>query len=157
MSSFTLFARALLAYSVHEHEAGHASRIDISMAPGSFTIRDDGRGMGLDRGSYVEDLMSLVTRNPASVQLHGVGLSIVAASTPRLVIESHRGGRLWRQSFAWGISDGPPSDEPADPDKRGTKITMVTAPGERDADAVAIQVHAEVLSSRHPGLNISLQ
>lgn len=96
-----LLVRALLAYSVHEHQEGHARHVDLWLRPESFTVQDDGRGMGLDREGYVEGLMGLLVGRPGVVQLHGVGLSLIAASTPRLEVESRRAGSLWKQSFAW--------------------------------------------------------
>lgn len=119
-----LFACALLAYSIHEHQEGHARRIDVWLRPESFTVQDDGRGMGLDREGYVEGLMGLLVGRPDVVQLHGVGLSLIAASTPRLEVESLRGGSLWRQSFTWGVADGPPVREPAG-SQTGTRMTFV--------------------------------
>ena len=119
-----LLARALLAYSVHEHQQGHAQRIDVWLRPESFTVQDDGRGMGLDREGYVQGLMGLLVGHPGVVQLHGVGLSLIAASTPRLEVESWRSGILWKQSFAWGVADGPALREPAGP-QTGTRITFV--------------------------------
>ena len=155
MAPFTLFARALLAYSVHEHQEGHARRIDVWAYPGTFTVQDDGRGMGLDRDGYVESLLSLVVGRASVVQLHGVGLSLIAASTPRFAIESRRGGSLWRQAFAWGVADGPPLREPAGP-QRGTRITLATAPGSLDADPAGLSIQIDVWRANNPGLTISL-
>ena len=124
MDPRTLSACALLAYALHEHQAGHAHRIDLWLFPESFTVQDDGRGVGLDREGYVEGLMGLLVGHPGVIQLHGVGLSLVAASTPRLEVESWRSGSLWKQSFTWGVADHPPRREPAGR-QTGTRITFV--------------------------------
>lgn len=155
MLSITLFARALLAYSVHEHKEGHARRIDVWVGPDAFVVQDDGRGMGLDRGGYVESLMGLLVGRAEEVQLHGVGLSLIAAATPRLEIESRRGGTLWRQSFTWGIADGPPVGEPCGPET-GTR-TSFTAPAAWSAlDRAELSAQIEVWQQRNPTLTIVL-
>jgi DNA gyrase/topoisomerase IV subunit B len=47
---------ALIAYAVHEHQAGSAKRIRVALKPRECTLEDDGRGMGLDRPGYVTGL-----------------------------------------------------------------------------------------------------
>ncbi|MBC7603563.1 MAG: DNA topoisomerase IV subunit B, partial [Ramlibacter sp.] len=101
MTPFSLYARAFIAYCVHEYQLGHVTRIDVWLTPRSFTVGDDGRGMGLHREGYVTNLMGTICGAHGEVQLHGVGLSIVAASSPSLEVESRRDRKLWKQSFAW--------------------------------------------------------
>jgi DNA gyrase/topoisomerase IV subunit B len=155
MAPFTLFARALLAYSVHEHQEGHVLHIDVWLSPGTFVLQDDGRGMGLDRPGYVEGLIGTVLGRTGVVQLHGVGLSLIAASTPRLAIESCRGNASWRQVFTWGVADGPPLMHPAGP-RRGTRVTLAIPPGTEDVDREALLAQIDVWRASHPGLKISL-
>jgi DNA gyrase/topoisomerase IV subunit B len=133
MAPYTLFARALLAYSVHEHQEGHAGRIEVWIRPRMFAVQDDGRGMGLDRAGYVEHLMGLLVGGAQVVQLHGVGLSLIATATPRLAVESRRGGRLWTQTFSWGVADAPPQSKPAGPET-GTRVTFDVPPGAPDIE-----------------------
>ena len=155
MDSRALFARALLAYAVHEHQEGHARRIDVWLRSQSFTVQDDGRGMGLDREGYVEGLMGIVVGRSDVVQLHGVGLSLIAASTPRLEVESRRGGSLWKQSFAWGVADGPPLREPGGPET-GTRITFVGPVSSPEAELAELAVHIARWQERNPGLTIAV-
>jgi DNA gyrase/topoisomerase IV subunit B len=155
MGSFALLARALLAYSVHEHQEGHARRIDVWLRPRSFTVQDDGRGMGLHREGYVADLMGLLCGARGALQLHGVGLSVIAASTPSLVVESRRGGKRWTQTFAWGIAGAPPSSEPSGPET-GTCITMTVAPGSPDIDPAQVLAQVDVWRDLHKGLTIAV-
>jgi|SRR5665213_252542 len=155
MVSRALFACALLAYSVHEHQQGHARRIDVWLYPEIFIVQDDGRGMGLDREGYVEDLMGLLAGRPGVVQLHGVGLSLIAASTPRLVVESRRGGNLWKQSFAWGVADGPPLREPAGP-QTGTRITFVGQTGSPEAELAELEPQINRWREWNPELTIAM-
>jgi DNA gyrase/topoisomerase IV subunit B len=152
MSPFTLFAQALLAYSVHEHQEGHAHRIDIRIQPRSIVVQDDGRGMGLHREGYVENLMGLFGARAGAVQLHGVGLSLVASSTPRLMVESRRGGRIWTQTFSWGLADAPPSSTALDDGGTGTRVTVEVAPGSPDIDAVEVMAQVDRWRKLHPGL-----
>jgi len=156
MTPSTLLARALLAYSVHEHQQGHARRIDVWLRPESFTVQDDGRGMGLDREGYVEGLIGLLVGRPGAVQLHGVGLSLIAASTPRLSIESRRGGSLWKQSFTWGIADGPPLREPAGPET-GTRITFDAQARPSEIDLAELLVQVDLWRQWNPGLTIAMR
>lgn len=108
MLSTTLLAKALLAYSVHEHQEGYVSEIDVKLGPESFTVQDNGRGMGLDRGGYVENLMGSVVASVGALQLHGIGLSLIAASSPLFVVESTRKGGCWEQAFTYGVAVHPP-------------------------------------------------
>lgn len=155
MTPLTLFARALLACSVHEHQEGHVRRIEVWATPGSFTLQDNGRGMGLDRDAYVAELMGVVVVRSAVVQLHGVGLSLVAASTPRLAIESRRGDDVWTHTFCWGVADAPPLRKPAGA-QRATRITLATAPGAADADRAELLMQIELWRQSHPQLTITL-
>jgi DNA gyrase/topoisomerase IV subunit B len=155
MVSRALFTRALLAYSVYEHQEGRARRIDVWLRPESFTVQDDGRGMGLDREGYVEGLMGLLVGRPGILQLHGVGLSLIAASTPRLEVESRRGGSLWKQSFAWGVADGPPLREPAGP-QTGTRITFVGQATSPEVEVAELAAQINLWREWNPELTIAL-
>jgi len=100
----SLLVRAVLAYSIHEHEAGAAKRVRLKLQRRAFTVEDDGRGIGLDRDGYVAGLLEQLTGRSGEVVLHGIGLAIVAMSSPMLSIESCRGGLLSRQTYSWGIA-----------------------------------------------------
>jgi len=117
------------------------------------TIDEVSRGMGLDREGYVEGLVGLLVGRPGTVQLHGVGLSLIGASTPRLSIESRRGGRLWKQSFAWGIADGLPLQEPCGPET-GTRITFDRSAGSSAFDLVELSRQIDLWREAHPRLKI---
>jgi hypothetical protein len=97
MNTSTVLVRALLAYSVHEHHDGAAKNIRLELHPRAFTIQDDGRGMGLDRDGYVPGLLEQLAARHANVALHGIGLAIIAMSSPLVAIESRRGGRVSTQ------------------------------------------------------------
>ena len=156
MNQRALFARAVLAYSVHEHQEGHARRIDLWLRPQSFTVQDDGRGMGLDRPGYVEGMMGILVGRSDVVQLHGVGLSLIAASTPRLELESRRGASLWKQSFAWGVAEGPPLRQATGPEK-GTRITFVGPVSSAEVEAAELAPCIDRWRQQNPGLTITVQ
>ena len=154
MLSRTLLVKAVLAYSVHEHQAGHARCIEVWLRPDSFTVQDDGRGVGLDRDGYVESLMGLLVGRSGDVQLHGVGLSLIAASTPRLEVESSRSGGLWRQSFAWGVANEPALREPVEP-RTGTRITFI-GPASSDSEFVEVAGQINRWREWNPKLTIAM-
>lgn len=151
MTLFTRLACALIAYAVHEYQEGHARRIDVWAQPRSLTVQDDGRGMRLDRADYVESLMGLLGSRSDVVQLHGIGLSLIASSTPSLRIESRRSGSLWTQSFSWGVADGAPLRVGSD-SNRGTRITIEVAPGEADIEVDKVIARAQRWRRANPDL-----
>jgi DNA gyrase/topoisomerase IV subunit B len=137
MTLFTRLARALIAYSVHEHQDGHVRQIDLWLHPRSIVVQDDGRGMGLDRPNYVDDLMGLLACKSNVVQLHGVGLSLIATSTPSMRIESRRKGSLWMQSFKWGVAEAAPH-QAGSAAGTGTRVELDVAPDEADIDVAEV-------------------
>ena len=71
---------SLIAYSVHEHQEGSATRVTVTLTPHSCAVEDDGRGMGLDRDGYVSGLLEQLTARQGEVALHGIGLAVLAMS-----------------------------------------------------------------------------
>jgi len=153
MTPRALLAKALLAYSVHEHQLGHVRRVEVWLAPERLTVHDDGRGMGLDRNGYVEGLLGTLVGRSAEVQLHGIGLSMVAALTPRLEVESQRNGSAWKQSFELGIARGAPLQAPCG-SETGTRITLTGLPPLAEADVASLVAQCEVWRAANPALTI---
>ena len=151
MNLSTQLARALIAYSVHEHQEGHVRRIDVWIRPGSLIVQDDGRGMGLDRAGYVDGLMGSLACRTDIVQLHGIALSLVATSTPSLHIESRRNGSLWTQRFAWGVPEAAPHCV-GPTSETGTRIEMNVAHGEAEIEASAVIAQVDHWRRAHPAL-----
>ena len=118
-------------------------------------MQDDGRGMGLDRSGYVEGLLGTLVGRSAEVQLDGIGLSMVAALTPKLEVESHRGGSVWRQSFEFGIASGAPSQAPCGPET-GTRIARTGLPPLAEADVVSLAAQCEFWRAANPALTTIL-
>ena len=87
----SLLVRAVLAYSIHEHEVGAAKRVRLKLQRRAFSVEDDGRGIGLDRDGYVAGLLEQLTGRSGEVVLHGIGLAIVAMSSPMLSMKPWEG------------------------------------------------------------------
>jgi DNA gyrase subunit B len=115
--------------SVDEALAGVCGSIDIVLREdGSAEVRDDGRGIPVDREpktglSGVEVVMTKLHAGgkfgggsyAASGGLHGVGASVVNALSSRLDVEVDRDGATWSVSFRRGtpgVFSGPGPDTP---------------------------------------------
>lgn len=157
MNASSSAALALIAYAVHEHQAGSATRITVTLKQREVVIEDDGRGMGLDRPGYVVGLIEQLGGQQPDVALHGIGLAILALSSPVLTIESHRGGALHRQSFAWGRAQGPVGSVPATAATTGTRVTMTLPDGAPDVDLDHLLAPIASWRAAHPRLTIDLQ
>ncbi|MTI15652.1 DNA topoisomerase IV subunit B [Rhodobacteraceae bacterium RKSG542] len=116
-----LFAE-VIDNSMDEAVAGHASWIDVYLdAQGYLTITDNGRGIPVDPHPKFKDRSALeviMTTLHAggkfdskvyetSGGLHGVGVSVVNALSEDLVVEVARNRKLYRQTFARGLPQGP--------------------------------------------------
>ncbi|MFL6694179.1 MAG: hypothetical protein ACJ8GO_14615 [Ramlibacter sp.] len=154
MNTSALLVCALTAYSVHEHQEGFVREIKISLNRDGFAVEDDGRGIGLHRERYVDNLMGTLVGGPGPVQLHGVGLSVVAASLSHLTVQSRRSGQLWTQTFGWGIAEGVPTHEPVPDTKTGSLMVARLAPGMPVVAASELEPQLDVWRSRNPGLLI---
>ncbi|MEZ5246806.1 MAG: DNA topoisomerase subunit B [Acidimicrobiales bacterium] len=103
--------------SVDEAMAGHCTRIDVSiLEDGACEVRDDGRGIPVDKHPKYEDLSAaevVLTVLHAggkfggegykvSGGLHGVGISVVNALSRRVEVEIDRDGTRHAMSFADG-------------------------------------------------------
>lgn len=108
--------------SIDEAMAGHASRIIISLLPDNMVeVVDDGRGIPVDihpttKKSTLETVLTVLHAGgkfggdasgyKVSGGLHGVGASVVNALSTHLKAEVMRDGKLWRQEFKRGKSQG---------------------------------------------------
>ncbi len=130
-------AAEVLDNSMDEAVAGHATRIDVELkADGSLSIRDNGRGIPIDRHPKFKDksaleviLTTLHSGGKFSNKvyhtaggLHGVGVSVVNALSDRMVVEVARDKELWRQEFSKGAPLTKLEKVGAAPNRRGTHI-----------------------------------
>ena len=123
--------------SVDEALAGHCDTIEVTLlADGGIKVVDNGRGIPV-KNHPVEKIPTLTlvltslhaggkfggSGYKVSGGLHGVGVSVVNALSVKLYAEVAREGYVWRQSFTYGVPDGPLEQGEAT-DATGTTITF---------------------------------
>ena len=123
--------------SVDEALAGHCDYIDVLiLADGGLKVVDNGRGIPVDehpveKRSTVEVVLTTLHAGgkfggggyAVSGGLHGVGSSVVNALSQKLIVEVHRQGSAWTQSYQNGVPDAPLS-EAGPAEDTGTTITF---------------------------------
>jgi|TARA_B110000503_G_scaffold1731_1_gene2337 DNA gyrase subunit B len=123
--------------SVDEALAGHCDHIDVLiLADGGVKVIDNGRGIPVDehpveKRSSVEVVLTTLHAGgkfggsgyAVSGGLHGVGSSVVNALSQKLMVEVHRQGSAWTQSYQDGVPDAP-LIEAGPADDTGTTITF---------------------------------
>jgi topoisomerase-4 subunit B len=132
-----LFAE-VLDNAMDEAVAGHATFIEVTLAPDRLTVTDNGRGIPVEphprfpQKSALEVIMTTLHAGgkfdskayEASGGLHGVGISVVNALSEMLEVEVARGRKLYRQSFSRGVPQGPLREVGAAPNRRGTTVAF---------------------------------
>jgi DNA gyrase subunit B len=107
--------------SVDEALAGYCDHIRVTLlADGGVRVVDNGRGIPTDihQGEGVPAVTLALTLLHAggkfggggykvSGGLHGVGVSVVNALSTRLQVDVNNRGHHWRQTFSYGVPDGP--------------------------------------------------
>jgi topoisomerase-4 subunit B len=136
-------AAELLDNSMDEAVAGHASIIEMTLAPGNLlTVRDNGRGIPVDPHPKFRDKSALEVifttlhsggkfagkAYATSGGLHGVGSSVVNALAERLEVEVAREKTLWKQDYARGKPLTPLVNAGTTPNRRGTLIRFIPDP-----------------------------
>ncbi len=137
-----LFAE-VLDNAMDEAVAGHATRIEVELAAdGTVTVRDNGRGIPVDRHAKFKNRSALeviLTTLHAGAKfsdkvyhtaggLHGVGLSVVNALSERLTVEVARDRALWTQSYRRGKPVGPLENLGPVQNRRGTAVAFYPDP-----------------------------
>ncbi len=161
--------------SVDEVLAGHARQIEVRLLQdGGVEVRDDGRGMPVDRHPElaISGVEVILTRLHAggkfnhksyrySGGLHGVGVSVVNALSRRLEVEIRRGGRVYNMAFVQG-DKASELQETGVVARQNTGTLLRFWPEERYFDSGRIAVHKlkHLLRAKAvlcPGLQISLE
>jgi DNA gyrase/topoisomerase IV subunit B len=112
--------------------------------------------MGLDRDGYVSGLLEQLAARPSEVALHGIGLAILAMSSPLLTIESRRAGRRFTQTYSWGQADGPVRSEPAD-EAPGTRVAFRLSSDAPEIDEAEVREQVRIWRAAHPNLQIEVE
>ena len=123
--------------SIDEAMAGHATRIDVTIAPdGTVTVQDDGRGVPVGRHATGKDALEVVHTvlhaggkfggggYKVSGGLHGVGVSVVNALSEWLRVETARDGSVWAQEYVRGKPTMPVTKVGPQGDRRGTRTSF---------------------------------
>ncbi|QZP07122.1 DNA topoisomerase IV subunit B [Caenibius sp. WL] len=136
-------AAEVLDNAMDEAVAGHATRIEVTLAEGDrLTISDNGRGMPVDEHpkfpgkSTLEVIMSMLHSGgkfsgkayATSGGLHGVGVSVVNALSEHTRVEVARDKQLYAQEFARGVTLGPLQRLGPTPNRRGTTVAFTPDP-----------------------------
>lgn len=160
--------------------AGYAKHIWLTVeGDGSYTIRDDGRGIPVDippgeERPAVELVFSTLhaggkfdhTGENAAYRfsggLHGVGVAVTNALSLELSVEVQRDGSVWRLEFGNGGDILQPLTQvgTCGPRTHGTKIRVRPDPRYFDSPRVAVAELAALLRSKAlllPGLTTALQ
>ena len=123
--------------SIDEAMAGHATRIDVTIAAdGTVTVQDDGRGVPVGRHATGKDALEVVHTvlhaggkfggggYKVSGGLHGVGVSVVNALSEWLRVETARDGSVWAQEYVRGKPTTPVTRVGPQGDRRGTRTVF---------------------------------
>ena len=102
--------------AIDESLAGYATHVELTILKGNYIkVNDDGRGIPIDihpktGRPAVETILTTLHAGgkfdgqsyKVSGGLHGVGASVVNALTKEFIVNIHRDGKLYNQTYAYG-------------------------------------------------------
>jgi topoisomerase-4 subunit B len=136
-------ASEVIDNAMDEAVAGHATRIEVELAPGNrLTVTDNGRGIPVDPHpkypgqSALEVILTTLHSGgkfegkayATSGGLHGVGVSVVNALSVETIVEVARDKKLYRQAFSKGLATSKLEEVGAAPNRRGTTVAFTPDP-----------------------------
>lgn len=136
-------ASEIIDNAMDEAVAGHASLIEVTLAPDNWlTVRDNGRGIPTDKHPKFPELSALEVifttlhsggkfsgkAYETSGGLHGVGSSVVNALSAALEVEVARDRVLWRQNYARGVPQTALLNAGSVQNRRGTQVRFQPDP-----------------------------
>ena len=161
--------------SIDEAMAGHCDSIIVIInEDNSLTVADNGRGIPVDKHkttglSALETVLTVLHAGgkfggddsgyKVSGGLHGVGVSVVNALSTKLVAEVRRDGKVYRQEYKRGVSQG--DIKPVGETKStGTAVTFwpdkkVFETIDFDADTIVTRLRQQAYLTK--GVTISLE
>jgi DNA gyrase subunit B len=159
--------------SVDEALAGHCDHITVEILPdGAVKVTDNGRGIPVDehpveKRSTVEVVLTTLHAGgkfggggyAVSGGLHGVGSSVVNALSEKLLVEVHRQGSAWTQTYQDGVPDAPLAQAGVAPNT-GTTITFWpsrTIFETVDFDYETLRTRFQQMAFLNKGLRIDLE
>ena len=103
--------RALVLYSLAEHQLGHATTIRVTTNGNSFSVGDDGRGHSIARTVASAPYLKFIynhfdypfgSNDAAPVQLQGIGMSLINSLCSELTVEVRKPDSMLRLTFRKG-------------------------------------------------------
>ncbi len=103
--------RALVLYSLAEHQSGHATTLQVTAQGPSFSVADDGRGHAIHKlvagQPYLQFIYSHLdypfdNAQAAPVQLQGIGMSLVNTLCSELAVTVRKPDATLRVLFSNG-------------------------------------------------------
>jgi len=136
-------AAEIIDNAMDEAVAGHASVIDVILAPGNcLTVKDNGRGIPVDAHPKFKNISALEVifttlhsggkfgggAYETSGGLHGVGSSVVNALSCELIVEVAKDKQLYRQTYSRGLPTSKLKNLGPINNRRGTTISFTPDP-----------------------------
>lgn len=159
--------RALVLYSLAEHQAGHARQIEVSIEGPRFSVSDDGRGHAIERTVaempylrfiYTQFEYPFGSAQGGAVQLQGIGMSLLNSLCGDLQVSVRKPRRSLHLRFANGQLVDSRIEEHARSAPTGNAIAGAIHARLQLGDTAIEPLKAwlQELLTVHPGLRICL-